>query len=636
MAQSTRFSIIRVLDSRQRAALILCNRVFTCGARLKSCILLAMVASPSQTSQFSNNTSSTRKPRYQRPPARWVVRTAPDENDAQIARACQISPVTAAILRTRGHETVEAVRCFLDPDLCGLRDPMQLPDIHIAVERLHRAIVAKEPMLVYGDYDVDGVTSTAMLVRALGSLGANVSWRIPERHGEGYGVNATAMEEVAAQGITLVLTADCGVRDHEAVARAVDLGMDVIVTDHHEPGETLPPAIAIINPKRGDSEYAWKELSGCGVAFKLMQALIQTHWPQHAAGFWDKFIDLVALSTVADCVPLRDENRILAREGLKKLATTNKMGLVALKKSTKLDGKTSTLCGGDVGFRIGPRLNAAGRLDSPQKSLRLLLSSDAAECQALATELEGWNTQRRDVERRIVDEACALVEAQTDLSCDLAIVVVGDGWHGGVVGLVASRLAERFSRPALVFNRNGELATGSGRSFAAFDLHEVVEKTKSFQTKGGGHSAACGMTIRMSEWDDFKERVLEVASQRLSLDDCVPTVEADCEVTGRDLSLQLARDLEKLEPCGNSNEEARLVLRGAKITSGRSLGARGEHTKWQILADGMGFDAVWWRPGDRADGMNVGDVVDICFAPEINNWNGNTTLQLVVKDAKKK
>ena len=595
-----------------------------------------MVASPPQFSSTKTPKSSTRSKRPDPAKARWIIKTAPDEHDARIAQSCGISPVTAAILRVRGFDSVESVRCFLEPELCGLHDPMTLPDVEIAVARLHRAIVAKEPMLVYGDYDVDGVTSTAMLVRALGSLGANVSWRIPERHGEGYGVNATAMEEVAASGITLVLTADCGVRDIEAVQRAVDLGMDVIVTDHHEPGETLPPALAVINPKRHDSVYQWKELSGCGVAFKLMQALIQAHWPQHANGFWEKFIDLVALSTIADCVPLKDENRILAREGLKRLASTKKHGLVALKKSSGLKEGGETLRGSDVGFRIGPRLNAAGRLDSPQKSLRLLLSSDAAECQALAEELEGWNTRRREVEREMLTEACALVDMQSDLSRDLAIVVIGDNWHGGVVGLVASRLAERFCRPTLVFNRSGETATGSGRSFAGFDLHEVVEETKSFQLKGGGHSAACGMTIHADKWDDFKDRVLEVAAKRLTLDDCVPLVEADCEVTGRDLSLQLAHDLEKLQPCGNSNEEPSLVLRGAKITGGKSLGARGEHLKWNILADGQSFEAVWWRPGDRADGMNVNDVVDICFAPEINVWNGNTRLQLVVKDAKKK
>lgn len=580
--------------------------------------------------------SSRLLPPKPKPEARWRTLTTVNAQDAQVAQSCGISPVTAAILRTRGLNTPEEVNCFLDPDLCGLHDPMLLPDVEIAVARLHRAIESREPMLVYGDYDVDGVTSTAMLMRSLKSLGANVSCRIPERKGEGYGLNVWAMDEIASSGIKFILTADCGIRDLEAVSRANELGMDVIVTDHHEPGEKLPDALAVINPKRHDSAYPFRELSGCGVAFKLMQALLQTHWPRHVDSFWEKFVEFAAMAAIADCVPLENENRILAREGLRRLASTQKHGLIALKKVAGLRDGMVTLRGGDVGFRMGPRLNAAGRLDSATKSLDLLMAMNSAEADDLAAQLEQFNILRRDVEKRIVDEACKLVESDHDLSRDMAIVVSSEGWHGGVVGLVASRLTEKFSRPALVFNRDGAHATGSGRSFGDFNLHQIIEENQDLIVKGGGHAAACGMTVKCDDLDELRNRVLDLASQQIKPEDCVPLVEADCEVSGRDLSPQLARDLEKLEPCGMGNPEARLMLRGVRVLDGKGMGKNGEHLKWFLEADGVRLEAVWFRPGERAANMVKDSLVDLCFVPELNVWNGQTKLQLMVKDARLK
>lgn len=595
-----------------------------------------MPTAPSAAASPSRTPSTRHSPLRNTSMARWSVRTAPTSHDAQLAQICGISPVTAAILRVRGHETPEAVRCFLEPDICGLRDPMLLPDIRPAIERLARAITTKEPLLVYGDYDVDGVTSTAMLMRALTGLGANVRCRIPDRKGEGYGLNVQAMEDAARDGIALVLTADCGIRDLEAVARARELGIDVIITDHHEPGEALPDALAVINPKRADSQYGFSELSGCGVAFKVMQALLGEYWPRASNSFWEKFVELAGMAAIADCVPLVDENRILAREGLRRLASTNKSGLRALKRAAGLKDGLSSLRGGDVGFRLGPRLNAAGRLGSANQSLQLLMSSDEAECEILAQALEEHNMARRDLERRIVEEASAMVHRDVDLARDMAIVLAGSGWHGGVVGLVASRLAERFSRPAIVLNLDGDMATGSGRSAAGFDIHAVVEATRDIITRGGGHKAACGMSMEAARFEEFRAVVLQCAGAKLSTSDLVPHVEADCEVTGRDLTPQLARDLEKLEPCGMGNPEARLMLRGARIIDGKSMGKGGEHLKWFIDADGARFEAVWWRPGERAMGMFNGKTVDLCFVPELNQWNGNTTLQLNIKEARAK
>ena len=568
--------------------------------------------------------------------ARWTVRAQTTPQDAALARRCEISPVTATVLRVRGHDTPASVLRFLSPNESALHDPFLMPDIEAAVARLHHAISAREPMMIHGDYDVDGITSTAMLMRALLSLGADATPHIPHRKDDGYGLSIATVEDAAARGFKLILTADCGVRDVEAAARARELGVDLIITDHHEPSPdgVLPDAVAVVNPKRTDSDYPFAELSGCGVAFKVMQALLLRHWPKHAPSFWDKFVELAGMAAIADCVPLVDENRFLAREGLRALASTRKAGLCALKKSAGLRDDLSTLRGSDVGFRLGPRLNAAGRLDSALLCLQLLTSNDAAECAGIAAQLEGFNAERRDIEKRITDEACAMVAGEVDLSRDMAIVISGEEWNGGVLGLVAGRLAERFCRPAIVLNARDGVASGSGRSAAGFDLHSAVEATRDLILRGGGHEAACGMALETARLDEFRARVLACAGAALSPDDLVPRVEVDCAVTGRDLTMQLARDLEKLEPCGNGNPEARLLLRGAKILDGKSIGARGEHVKWQIEADGARFDALWWRPGERAANLIAGTTIEMCFVPELNHWNGNTRLQLIVKDAR--
>lgn len=591
------------------------------------------------TTAFSSAKSVAERRTWPPPPApaKWSARTAVTAEDARIAAQCEISPVTAAILRIRGFATAEAVLGFLEPCLSGLHDPFLLPDIRPAIARLYLAITGKEPILIYGDYDVDGVTSTALLVRSLRSLGANVECRIPERKGEGYGLNVAAIEDAAEQGIKLVVTADCGIRDLEPAERARELGIDLIVTDHHEPGDTLPHALAVIDPKRADSAYGFNELSGCGVAFKLMQALLTEYFPpKHATFFFDKFVDLAGMAAVADCVPLVDENRIIAREGLRRLASTNKQGLVALMQISRMKVTGNSLRGSHVGFTLAPRLNAAGRLDSATKSLQLLLSTDKDECAALAQELEDHNLARRELQNRIVDEASDKVKAEVDLARDLAIVVAGEGWHGGVMGLVAGRLAERYNRPALVFNIEDGIATGSGRTAGGFNLHLMLEAARLHILRGGGHEAACGMSLEHAKWDEFRAAVLQHTAQHLTQDDLVPRVEADCEVTGRELTLQLARDLEKLEPCGQGNPEAKLMLKNARITDGRSMGAKGEHLKWEIEADGLRFEAVWWRPGERANGFGIGRTVDLCFVPEINEWNGNQRLQLVIKEARTK
>ncbi len=566
-------------------------------------------------------------------PSRWRPKTTPTAADAEIAAACGISPITAAILRVRGYTTAEAICQFFDPSLSGLRDPLHLPDVQPAVERLHRAITNHEPFLIFGDYDVDGVTATALLTRSLHLLGAKATPRIPERQ-EGYGLNVAAVEAAHAAGLSLILTADCGIGAHDAVRRARELGIDVIITDHHDPGADLPPALAIINPKREDSAYGFRDLCGCGVAFKTIQALMQEYWPRHVDSFWDKYVEFVGLAAIADCVPLVDENRILAREGLRRLMHTKKRGLQALMESARLKVRGDTLCGRQVSFGLAPRLNAAGRIDSAHKAFQLLMSSDEVECTALAAELEEHNRARQETTRHVVEEANALVEKEVDLQRDRAIVVAGHGWPKGIVGLVASRLVEMYSRPALVLGMNEGTAHGSGRSIEGFDLHAIIEASRDLLLSGGGHRAACGLSLEVGRIPEFRERALQYAAEQLRVEDLVPAVEADCLVSGPDVTKQLAQELEKLEPCGTGNPEARLMLQGARIVESRCIGNGGEHLKWTIDVDGRRFQAVWWKPCDRANGFSIGKIVDLCFVPELNVYQGNVNLQLNIKEAR--
>lgn len=563
----------------------------------------------------------------------WKVKTQPTADDAALAAALGIAPITATVLRARGYSSQSSVQQFLDPALTGLHDPTTLPDIAPAIARLQRAIVGNEPFLIFGDYDVDGITSTAMLTRTLRALGAHVEARIPER-ADGYGLSIAAVEAAAARGQKLILTADNGIRALEAAQRARELGIDLIITDHHEPGPELPDALAVINPKRADSTYPFHELCGCGVAFKVMLGLLLAHWPKAAASFTQKFADLVALATIADCVPLVDENRILAYAGLQRLGQSKKPGLQALLRSAGITADERGLCGRHISFRLAPRLNAAGRMASAAQGLQLLLSTDAAECETLAFEIETHNRARQQSTEEMTLEAMLKVRDEVDLDCDPMIVLAHEGWSHGLVGLVASRLVESYGRPTILLAIHNGTARGSGRSIQGFDLGCVLDAARDLLLSGGGHQAACGLSLETHRIEEFRERVLDCASDRLDPEDLVPTLEADCEVRATDITAQLVRDLEKLEPCGQANGEPLFMLCGARIQDGRQMGQNNEHVKWKLQAENQQLEAVWWRPGQRAKEFGQGSTVDLCFAPELNHWNGNTRIQLVVKEVR--
>lgn len=574
-------------------------------------------------------------------PAIWKPAASVEPRDHEIAAQCNVSPVIAAILRTRGLHSPAEIEEFLRPDARSLRDPFGLPDMEAAVDRLQLAIEGRQPILIFGDYDVDGVTSTALLVRTLKALKANVEWAIPERE-DGYGLSVQAVETAAEQGIELIISADCGITSFEPAARARELGIDLIITDHHEPAredgrELLPGAVAVVNPKRADSRYGFRELSGCGVAFKLLQALLLKYAPQHSESFQNRYIDLVGLSTVADCVPLLDENRYLTQLGLRALATSKKLGVQALIEASGLKIQNGTLSGRNVGFVLAPRLNAAGRVASPERALQLLLSSDAHECKELAQELEELNRERQEWTTRVIHEAITRVYKTVDLENERILVIAGTDWPHGIIGLAASRLVERFCRPAIILSVGSEdgTAKGSGRSYADFDLTKLLEHTKHLLEGGGGHQAACGLSLKAENIEAFQAAASELASQLLTPEQLAPVVAPDCEVFGEELTPQLVDDLALLEPCGIENPEATLLVRNAEIIDGKAIGKESVHLKWHLQVGGRKIEALWWSPGERADGFAVGQTVDLCVVPELNIWNNIEKVQLIIKAARR-
>ncbi len=560
--------------------------------------------------------------------ARWQALTQVEACDRRVAARLDISPVSAAILRARGHDSPEAIEAFFSPHPGLLRDAADLPDIERAIDRLWKAIQDRESILIFGDYDVDGITSTALMVRSLQKLGAQVSYRLPERD-ESYGLTVAAVDEAATRKIALIVTTDCGITAIDAARRARELGIDLIITDHHEPESELPEAVAIVNPKRADSKYEFTGLSGCGVVYKLMTELLKRYQPTALSSFSERYLDLVALSTIADCVPLHDENRYLVARGLHQLYGTRKKGLRALIESANIRDK-GFYVGGDVSFRLAPRLNAAGRLDSPTLALRLLLSNDEAECAELAAQIEALNGQRRTDTDAALLEAHELVEREANLADDRLLIAAGSGWRRGVVGLLAAKLVDKYHRPAFALNIENGHAHGSGRSCADFDLHALLEESRELIVSGGGHAGACGLTVETKRLPEFKEHALEYAADKLSMAELVPRHTADCEAPGRDVTLQLAQEMVQLEPCGSGNHSPVLLLRNARLQTAWPLKA--DHSKGRMMVDGQSIEWIWWRSADRLPEFERGSTVDCLFVPEVNEYRGQTSLQLTLKD----
>ena len=554
-------------------------------------------------------------------PPRWIVTASADPQATRVlASELRIPEALAAILVQRGLAAPDVAKAFLRPDLERLSDPQCWADMPVAVERLARAVREQQPILVHGDYDVDGQCAAAMLTRILRSAGGTVHPFVPHRVRDGYDFGAAGLAEAQRIGAKLIVTCDCGITAVAAVRAAREAGIDVIVTDHHLPGDELPPANAVLDPRRPDCPSEDKDLCGTGVAFKLAQALVTTlglspNLPLH-------FLDYVALATVADVVPLTGENRILVRHGLKMLADSRWTGLRALVETAGLGGKP--LRAGHVGFILAPRLNAAGRIADAKDGLRLLLTEDAAEAAKLARELETLNARRQELDQKILDEAIELAD-KTLRPEDHALVLAADEWHPGVIGIVASRLVERYGRPTFLIAWDGDVGRGSGRSIAGFDLHDALHRTGAHLEKYGGHMMAAGLTIRRERFDDFRVAFLEVAGQLLSPDDLAPSQRVDLELPLGLVNGELERLMRHLEPCGAGNPAPVFGVRGARAVGARRVGTN--HLRF-TLDDGSGvLPAIGFRWADDVPDSWLAAPLDVAFKLERDEWQGRTTLQ---------
>jgi single-stranded-DNA-specific exonuclease len=566
-----------------------------------------------------------------RPPARWLPPPPVDVRVVDVLRGALSLPVElCTLLVQRGFTDVDGAKAFLRPRMEQLRDPYELRGMDAAVERLVAAIRSGDAILVHGDYDVDGMCSTALLTRALRHVGAIVIPFIPHRLTDGYDLSDAGVDAAISAGAKVVLTADCGTSALAAIARLRQAGIDVIVSDHHLPGGPLPDCTALLNPKQPECPSVDKDAAAVGIAFKLAQAVLR------ALGANDNVVlgmlDLVALATIADLAPLRGENRVFVRYGLKLMAESQNAGVRALIRASGLEGKP--LSAGRVGFILAPRLNAVGRLGHAMRGVQLLLTDDQGEANEIARELEELNQRRQALDRATLDDALRIVDA-VDLDEHYGLVIAKEGWHPGVIGIVASRLVEQVSRPVVMIALDGDCGKGSGRSIGAFDLHAGLSRCREHLVRFGGHRAAAGVTVEASRVAPLQRRFNEVARECLTADDLVPVQRIDLDVTAAEITDDLERMLRHFEPFGLGNPTPTLAMRGAKVEAPARRIGNTDGIRTTVGTDAGSVAVIGWRLGDRARLLEKGASVDLAFRLERDEYRGAGTLQLNLVDVQR-
>ena len=557
---------------------------------------------------------------------RWVTAKPNLETVRSLARSCGFTPLAAAALCARGIDTPEAARAFLETDPAKLHDPMLLPDMAKARDTIRRAIEQGKKIAVFGDYDVDGVTSTCVMTRVLRSLGADVRHYIPDRLSEGYGLSMGAMDRLAQDGIGLIVTVDSGVSAFEEIARARELGMEVVVTDHHECREELPDANAVVNPKRADSTYPFAELAGVGVAFKLACALAGDGQQRAVL---EQYADLVALGTVADVMPLIGENRIIVAAGLRRMAETQNVGLSMLLHESGQQGKRLTAS--TISFILAPRINAAGRLGHADMAAELFLTDDPRRAQTLAMALCEQNKQRQATENQILEQALQKLRREYDPLEDQVIVLAGEDWHHGVIGIVSSRICDRYACPTVLIALEDGIGKGSGRSVKGFNLYEALCDSAPLLERFGGHELAAGLTIREENIQQFHENMEAWAREHVNPQELMPILHIDCPIAPEFISTEATRGLDVLEPFGMGNPQPvfsmcdLLVEEITPISSDR-------HVRLTLSKDGQTYTAMLFGTGQGGCGFAQGNYVDAAFCLEINEYRGRCSVQLVIRD----
>jgi single-stranded-DNA-specific exonuclease len=563
---------------------------------------------------------------------RWILREHDSQRAASLARALGVSPVVASLLISRGHEEENSARAFLKPSYDQLHDPYLMLGMSAAVARLLRAIEQAEPILIYGDYDVDGTTGTAVLLRGLTMLGARAGYHVPHRFTEGYGIQQPALEKAAAEGYKLVVSVDCGIRAHEPLYWARDNGLDVIITDHHLPdeGEGVPPAFAVLNPNQRGCDYPDKNLAGVGVAFKLIHALFRERERESQVA---AFLKMVAIGTVADVAKLVGENRTIVALGLQDLANARNPGLRALMEVSGC-GDGSSMRAYDLGFRLGPRINAAGRMDAARAVVELFATKDPAEARRLAEHLERRNQERKQVQAEIVARAIAELESGSGAGEQSHVAVIaGEGWHRGVIGIAASKIAERIHRPCVVISIEGDIGHGSARSIEAYHLLNGLTECADLFVKFGGHSHAAGITIRPEQISELRRRLNAHAAAHLTEDDLQPTVNVDAELSPESITFELAKQLNALEPFGAGNRRPVFLTRSLRVMS-EPLVVKEQHLKMRLAGPGgRPLETIWWHCMEGLERTPpVNSSVDMTYTIEMNEWNNEVRLQLCAED----
>lgn len=570
-----------------------------------------------------------------------------DREIALLQRETGVSPVMARLLYTRGYPTAQSVKSFLLQDEAAFHDPFLLLDMDKAVERVMRAVKDGERIAIYGDYDVDGVTSVSLLYLYLKEQGADVSYYIPSRMKEGYGLSAPAIDRLGEQGIRLMITVDTGITATEETLYAASLGIDTVVTDHHECRPELPKACAVVNPHRAEDPYPFKELAGVGVVFKLITALEMTKRMQQGQTAADairyvcgSYADLVAIGTIADVMPIVDENRLIVTLGLRMIERTRRPGLRALIDAASGGTKKRKINSTFIGFVIAPRMNAAGRVSSATIAVELLLEEDTARAMRIADRLCELNTMRQTEENRIAEQAYDQIEKTLNQKEDRVIVIANDHWQQGIIGIVSSRITERYGLPSILISFEGAVdgepllsdhGKGSGRSVKGLNLVEALMACEDLLVRFGGHELAAGLTVQRGNVDAFRRRINEYAAQTLGDESLCVTLDADCEVETRDLTMRLAEEITALEPFGVSNAVPLFVLRDVRLVRVIPMGA-GKHVKLILEKDGLELTAVWFGVSPLRLPFEVTEQVDVMFQLNVNEFQNTVSLQLLVQD----
>ena len=546
----------------------------------------------------------------------WIVR-AETAGGTALARELGTAPIIGQILWNRGLQTAEAARAFLHPEDEPYCDPFLMMDMERAAHRILEAIHVGEQIVVYGDYDVDGMTSTTLLMKNIRALDGMVSYYIPNRFTEGYGLNGAALRQIAAEGCGLLVTVDCGISSADVVAQ-MDGAMDIIITDHHLPGAALPPAYAVINPHRADCPYPFKELAGVGVAFKLVQAL----WQLEEERFYADDLDIVALGTVADLVPLVGENRKLVQAGLLRMTERPSPGIAALVRVSGCEGKAINT--GIVGFQLAPRLNAAGRIETARRGVELLTAADVHEADCIAAELNALNTERRDLEQDILTEAESMLGGFTpDVP---AIVVAGEDWNAGVIGIVASRLVEKYYRPSIVLTRQGDVYKGSCRSIAGLHMYDALAACRDTLIQFGGHAMAAGLTLECNRLEDFRCAFANYVNTHLNYEDFTPKISIEALVAPADWTIPMVEEIALLEPYGMGNPRPIFGVRDVRPRTATAIGADGKHLRMEVGTREKRVAALYWNYGELAE-LVTEEASDLAYTPSINEWQGMRSVQ---------